>query len=230
MKKNILFIGGSHGIGLASVHQLQNDHNIFIASRSNDKLKDLNVQHLPFNVSSDELDLTRLPQELHGFVYCPGSINLKPFKRMELNAFKEDMALNFFGLVRILKQVIPKMTDGSSMVFFSTVAVTIGMPFHTSVAAAKGALEGFAKALAAEYAPKIRVNVIAPSLVDSPLASGLLNNDRKRENMAERHPLKRVGKPEDIGSLVSFLLSDESNWMTGQVLGVDGGISTLKVT
>lgn len=115
------------------------------------------------------------------------------------------------------------------MVFFSTIAVGTGMPFHTSVAAAKGAIEGFAKSMAAEYAPKIRVNVIAPSLVDTPLASRLLNNDKKRESMDERHPLKRVGTAADIAHSAVFLLSDKSTWITGQIVGVDGGLSTLNI-
>ncbi|MDX1315077.1 MAG: SDR family oxidoreductase, partial [Eudoraea sp.] len=140
-----------------------------------------------------------------------------------------DMQLNFFNLAKVTKDIMPKMATDSSAVFFSTVAVGTGMPFHTSVAAAKGAIEGFAKSLAAEYAPKIRFNVVAPSLVDTPLASRLLSNDRKREMMADRHPLKRFGKAEDIAAAATFLLSEESSWMTGQIIGVDGGLSTLNV-
>ena len=105
----------------------------------------------------------------------------------------------------------------------------MGMHFHTSVAASKGAIEGFAKALAAEYAPKIRVNVIAPSLTDTPLADKFLNNDVKKEKSSERHPLKRFGQPEDIAQMASFLLSENSSWMSGQILHVDGGMSTLLV-
>lgn len=148
---------------------------------------------------------------------------------MSLDTFEADMQLNFFSMVKVVKQIIPKMNESGSMVFFSTVAVGMGMPFHTSVAAAKGAIEGFAKSMAAEYAPKLRVNVIAPSLVDTPLAGRLLNNDKKREAMGERHPLKRVGSPEDIAEIASFLLSNKSSWMTGQIIGVDGGLSTLNI-
>jgi NAD(P)-dependent dehydrogenase (short-subunit alcohol dehydrogenase family) len=122
------------------------------------------------------------------------------------------------------------MAEKSSMVFFSTVAVGTGMPFHTSVAAAKAAIEGFARSLAAEYAPNIRVNVVAPSLVNTPLAKRLLNNDKKIEMMSERHPLKRVGEASDIAEIALFLLSDKSTWMTGQVIGVDGGMSTLNIS
>ena len=229
MKKNILLIGGSHGIGFSMASQLHQNHNIFVASRTDEGLENLNVTHLPFDVLTDDLDISLLPEELHGFAYCPGSINLKPFKMMSLDTFQDDMQLNFFSLVKVVKTIIPKMTEGASMVFFSTVAVGTGMPFHTSVAAAKGAVEGFAKSMAAEYAPRIRVNVVAPSLVDTSLAKRLLSNDRKREMMNERHPLKRVGEAEDIANIAVFLLSDNSTWMTGQIVGVDGGMSTLNV-
>lgn len=230
MKKNILLIGGSHGIGLSLVKKLQEDHTLFIASRTKEGLEGLDIEHTEFDATSDELDTAFLPDELHGFVYCPGNINLKPFKMMSTDTFEEDMQLNFFGLVKVVKDIMPKMADGASMVFFSTVAVGLGMPFHTGVAAAKGAIEGFAKSLAAEYAPKLRVNVIAPSLVDTPLAERMLNNEKKKEKMAERHPLKRVGEAKDIADIAGFLLSDNSSWMTGQVIGVDGGMSTLNIS
>lgn len=229
MKKNILLIGGSHGIGLSVAMQLQNEHHVFVASRTNEELSGLNVTHIPFNALTDELDLNLLPDELHGFVYCPGSINLKPLKMLNLDSFREDMELNFFSMVKVVQAVISKMVDGASIVLFSTVAVGNGMPFHTSVAAAKGAIEGFAKSLAAEYAPKLRVNVVAPSLVDTPLSKRLLNNDKKVELMSQRHPLKRVGTADDIAAITLFLLSDKSSWMTGQILGVDGGLSTLNI-
>lgn len=230
MTKNILLIGGSHGIGFEMAKALLDNHTVYVASRTNEQLGNLDVNYIPFDATNETLDEEQLPNELHGFAYCPGSINLKPFKMLGLETFKEDMELNFFGLINVVKAIMPKMADGSSMVFFSTVAVGIGMPFHTSVAAAKGAIEGFTKSLAAEYAPKIRVNAIAPSLVDTPLAGRLLNNDKKKEAMAERHPLKRFGKAEDIANLAVFLLSDKSSWMTGQILGADGGMSTLNIS
>ncbi len=229
MRKNILFIGGTHGIGNAMVTQMYESHNIYIAARTNEGLETIDATYIPFDATTDTLDTSLLPPALDGFVYCPGSINLKPFKMLSLDIFKEDMELNFFSMVKVVKEVMPKMADGASMVFFSTVAVGTGMPYHTSVAAAKGAIEGFAKSLAAEYAPKIRVNVIAPSLTDTPLANRLLSNDKKREMMAQRHPLKKVGSPEDVAHIGTFLLSDNSSWITGQVLGVDGGTSTLNL-
>ena len=229
MSKNIVLIGGSHGIGFEMAKALHADATVYVASRTNEALYNLDVNYITFDATTDSLDLSQLPEEIHGFAYCPGSINLKPLKMLSVDVFREEMELNFFALVEVVKAIMPRMAEGSSMVFFSTVAVSTGMPFHTSVAAAKGAIEGFAKSLAAEYAPKVRVNCIAPSLVDTPLAGRLLNNDKKRELMAQRHPLKRVGNAEDIANLAVFLLGDKSTWVTGQVLGVDGGMSTLNV-
>jgi len=229
--KNILLIGGSYGIGLAIVQELQNENNIFVASRTNENLAGLNVTHIPFDASTDTLDTSKLPVILDGLVYCPGSINLRPFKGLKPEAFEADLQINFISLVKVIQAVLPNLTasEQSSIVLFSSVAASMGMPFHTSVAAAKGAIEGFAKALAAEYAPKIRVNVIAPSLTDTPLADKFLNNETKQEKSAERHPLKRFGKPEDSAQMASFLLSDKSSWISGQIFHVDGGMSTLLV-
>ncbi len=229
MKKNIFIVGGSSGIGLELASSLKDEHQVYTASREPGPLSEMGIPHSRLDVMEDTIDLDGLPEHLDGFVYCPGSINLKPFKMLSLETFQKDLELNFTGLVKVLKEVMPRFREGASLVFFSTVAVGSGMPFHTSVAAAKGAIEGFARALAAENAPKLRVNVIAPSLVDTPLASRLLSNEKKQEKMAERHPLKRVGAPSDIARMAAFLLSDDSSWMTGQVLGVDGGISTLNM-
>jgi NAD(P)-dependent dehydrogenase (short-subunit alcohol dehydrogenase family) len=229
--KNILLIGGSYGIGLAIAKELQHDNNIFIASRSNESLAGLQVTHIPFDTLTDTLDTSKLPAVIDGLVYCPGSINLRPFKGLKIEAFETDLQINFISLVKVIQTVLPNLTasDQSSIVLFSSVAATMGMPFHTSVAASKGAIEGFAKALAAEYAPKIRVNVIAPSLTDTPLADKFLNNETKQEKSAERHPLKRFGKPEDSAQMACFLLGEKSNWISGQVFHVDGGMSTLLV-
>lgn len=230
MSKNILLIGGSHGIGNEIVNQIATGNNVYVASRENENLPD-SVTHIPFDALTDELDISALPEVLNGFVYCPGSINLKPFKMLKQEHFEEDMAINFFAMLKVTRAVLPLLTKeaGSSVVFFSTVAVGKGMPFHTSVAAAKGAIEGFAKALAAEYAPTVRINVIAPSLVDTPLAGRLLNSDDKKDKMGELHPLKRVGTATDIANAAVFLLDDKSSWVTGQILGIDGGKSTLNI-
>lgn len=229
--KNILLIGGSYGIGLAIAKELQLENNVYIASRSNENLADVKATHIAFDATTDTIDTSQLPTVIDGLVYCPGSINLRPFKGLKPEAFESDLQINFLSLVKVIQSVLPNLlaSEQASIVAFSSVAATMGMPFHTSVAASKGAIEGFAKALAAEYAPKIRVNVIAPSLTDTPLADKFLNNETKQEKSAERHPLKRFGKPEDSAQMATFLLSDKSSWISGQIFHVDGGMSSLLV-
>jgi NAD(P)-dependent dehydrogenase (short-subunit alcohol dehydrogenase family) len=150
----------------------------------------MNVTHIPFDAATDTLDTSLLPEVIDGFVYCPGSINLRPFRGLKPEAFESDLQINFISMIKALQSVLSNLSaaNQSSVVLFSSVAAGMGMPFHTSVAAAKGAIEGFAKALAAEYAPKIRVNVIAPSLTDTPLAEKFLSNEEKKEKSAQRHP------------------------------------------
>jgi len=229
--KNILLIGGSYGIGLAIAKELQYENKVFIASRTNEDISDMNVTHIPFDAATDVLDTTLLPEVIDGFVYCPGSINLRPFRGLKPEAFESDLQINFISMIKVLQSVLPNLSaaNQSSIVLFSSVAAGMGMPFHTSVAAAKGAIEGFAKALAAEYAPKIRVNVIAPSLTDTPLAEKFLSSEEKKEKSAQRHPLKRVGTAEDMAKTARFLLSEDSSWVSGQIFHVDGGMSSLLV-
>ncbi len=230
MKKNVLIIGGSSGIGRALVDLLVPEHNIYVASRSNESLANAEVTHISYDVMNDALEVSDLPEQLDGFVYCPGSINLRPFRGLKPQTFQDDFNINVVGAVKSLQSVLPLLQKSpqASLVFYSTVAVSTGMPFHASVAAAKGALEGLTRSLAAEYAPKFRVNCIAPSLTDTPLADKFLNNEAKLEKAQERHPLKQVGTAKNIAQMTAFLLGEESQWMTGQILHVDGGIGDLK--
>lgn len=230
MNKNILIIGGSSGIGKALVNQLQNDNNLFVANRTDEGL-DLNkISYIQYDATDGVLDISQLPSQLDGFVYCPGSINLRPFKGLKPETFSKDFEINVLGAVQSLQSVLKNLLESpqASLVFFSTVAVQTGMPFHASVAASKGAIEGLTRSLAAEYAPKLRVNTIAPSLTNTPLASKFLNNEIKLEKANERHPLKYIGSADDIANTARFLLSDESKWMTGQIIHLDGGIGDLK--
>ena len=228
--KSILIVGGSSGIGLALATQLASKNKVFVASRSSEAIQHLDVEHIVYDATQDELDTSKLPEVLHGFVYCPGSINLRPFKGMKLEAFQSDFEINVIGAVRSLKEVLGHLnaSGNAAVVFYSTVAVQTGMPFHSSVAASKGAIEGLTRSLAAEFAPHIRVNAIAPSLVDTPLASKFLNNEVKMEKANERHPLGRVGNANEIAQATAFLLGEESSWMTGRILQLDGGIGNLK--
>lgn len=228
---NYLVAGGSSGIGLALTKKLAGDgHTVYVASRTSDNLDGIeNVYHLEIDVTKD-FELSGLPDELHGMAYCPGSINLKPFHRLKIDDFQNDFEINVLGAIKLTQQLLDQLKAGkASLVFFSTVASKLGMPFHASVAVAKSGIEGLAKTIAAEYAPKIRANVIAPSLTDTPMAEKLLNNDKKRESSSERHPLKRVGTPDELADMAVFLLSDKSSWITGQVIGVDGGMGSVKI-
>jgi len=167
---------------------------------------------------------------LDGVVYCPGSINLKPFHRIKPADFIADYNLQVVGAVKVLQTVLPRLKKSAapSVVLFSTVAVQNGFTFHSQVSSSKGAVEGLVRALSAEFAPKIRVNGIAPSITDTPLASRILGSDEKKEANAQRHPLKKIGQPSDLAEMAVFLLSEKSSWMTGQILHVDGGMSVIR--
>ena len=231
-KRTILLIGARTGIGRATCERLLNEEaNIIVAGRQNDPwFSENGIQFVDFDATSDELPTNNLPDELNGLVYFPGSINLKPLRGLKEEDLLDDFRLNALGAFKTIKATQSALKKGSgSIVLFSTVAVQQGMPFHTSVAAAKGAIEGMTRSLAAEFAPSIRVNAIAPSLVATPLAGQILSNEKRIEASNDRHPLKRVGRPEDIANMVLYLLSDASSWVSGQIMSVDGGMSTLRV-
>lgn len=229
---NYLVVGGSSGIGKALVEQLVKEGNRVFATyhthiaESNDGL----LTYHPLNVLDENIQLSFLPESIDGIAFCPGAIQLKPFARIQPADFIADYQLQVVGAIKVIQAALPALKNATqgSIVLFSTVAVQLGLNFHSIVAASKGAIEGLTKSLAAELAPKIRVNAIAPSLTNTPLAATLLNSDQKLEANAERHPLKRVGTPEDIASMAAFLLCTKSSWMTGQILSVDGGMGTLK--
>jgi len=228
--KNILIVGGSSGIGKASVELLSKENKVWATYNSHPTENIANTSFHPLNVLDETLDLSFLPEQIDGLVYCPGAINLKPFARIKAEDFMADYQLQVLGAIKIIQAVLPKMKTlaSASIVLFSTVAVQAGFNFHSLVSASKGAIEGLTRALSAELAPKIRVNCIAPSITDTPLAGNLLNTPEKIEANAQRHPLKKIGKAEDIANAVAFLTSDESAWMTGQVLKIDGGMSVIK--
>ncbi|TFV92398.1 SDR family oxidoreductase [Algoriphagus kandeliae] len=223
--KNIVIIGGNSGIGKALADSCQaQGANLYLFSKSGEVTTALDT-------SLDFGEIPGLPEVIDGVVYTPGTINLKPFHRISIEDFRQEMEVNFFGAVRVLQACLKglKRSNHASVVLFSTVAVQTGMGFHAGIASAKGAVEGLTRSLAAEWAPyHIRVNAIAPSLTDTPLASALLSTEDKREASNKRHPLGRFGTPEDIAQAANYLLSEDSSWMTGQILHVDGGMSNLK--
>jgi NAD(P)-dependent dehydrogenase (short-subunit alcohol dehydrogenase family) len=230
--KNFLVIGGSSGIGKALTELLvSSGDNVFATYCNNDSFSASANYHF-LDVRSETIDLSFLPETLDGLAFCPGSIDLKPFSRIKPADILADVDFQVNGAIRVIQSVLPKLkaSGHASIVLFSTVAVQTGFPFHTQVAISKGAIEGLTKALAAEFAPGIRVNAIAPSITNTSLAGKLLNSPEKIEANGLRHPMKRVGEADDIAEAASFLLSERSSWITGQVLSVDGGMSTLKTT
>ncbi len=232
-KHEFVVIGGSKGIGLEITRLLtESNRRVTVMSRSMNALRELKeVVHLPIDITRDEIDGRSLPKRIQGMVYCPGSIRLRPFSRLKADDFQTDFEINLLGAVKAIQACLPGLKRAkmpSSIVLFSTVAVETGMPFHASIASAKGAIEGLTRSLAAELAPKIRVNAIAPSLTDTDLARELLTDDEKRSAAAERHPLKRFGSPADIAAAATFLLEDSASWITGQIVAVDGGMGAIR--
>ncbi|MEP2776418.1 MAG: SDR family oxidoreductase [Luteolibacter sp.] len=229
MSKTILLIGGNSGIGLATAKLLKSyGINLIAASRSSDQLVALGIPIQPFDAENPaEMEL---PDSLDGLIYFPGTINLKPFHRLTADDFRKDFQINCLGAAEAVRQALPalKNAPSASIVFFSTVAVAQGMAFHASISASKAAVEGLTRSLAAEFAPRIRVNAIAPSLTDTPLAAPLLGNDEKKQLSANRHPLQAIGNPDDVAKLAAFLLSDSSSFITGQIHRPDGGLSSVR--
>jgi 3-oxoacyl-[acyl-carrier protein] reductase len=220
MTKRVLIVGGNTGIGAALNEQLLAEGvETILISRNQGGV----------DVLDDEPNFPVIDGAIDALVYCPGSINLKPFRGLKISDFQHDMDVNYFGAVKTIKNYLPNLKESkdASIVLFSTVAVQKGMPFHSSIAGAKGAVEGLTRALAAELAPSIRVNCVAPSLTDTPLAEKLLRNEKQREGAEQRHPLKAIGEAVDVAHMANFLISDKARWMSGQIIGVDGGMSSL---
>lgn len=220
MTKRIVIVGGNTGIGAALNEQLKAEGaETILISRNQGGL----------DISKETPNFPAIEGAIDALVYCPGSINLKPFRGLKLSDFQHDMNVNYFGAVKTIQNYLPNLKEAqhASILLFSTVAVQKGMPFHSSIAGAKGAVEGLTRALAAEFAPSIRVNCVAPSLTDTPLAEKLLRNEKQREGAEQRHPLKAIGEAKDIAHMANFLISDKARWMSGQIIGVDGGMSSL---
>lgn len=226
--KTILIVGGSKGIGNAILKNLADIHQIINLSRSKPDFNHNNLKHYSVDVLNDELPEI---EKLDSIIYCPGSINLKPIKRLKVEDFKEDFNINVIGAVKIIQQYLDVLRKGEkpSILLFSTVAAKLGMPFHASVAASKSAVEGLTKSLGAELAPTVRVNAIAPTVTDTELASKLLRNEKLIENMIDRHPLKKYLQPEEVADMAAFLISDKAASLSGQIFEMDCGIVSFKI-
>jgi len=226
--KKVVIIGGSKGIGKAIVNSLVENNKVINISRTEPEENFVNLSHITCDALEDELPEI---EQVDTLIYCPGSINLKPVSRLSLDDFKSDYEINVLGAVKAIKTYLPMLKNGNnpSILLFSTVATKLGMPFHASIAVAKSGVEGLVKSLGAEFAPTIRINAIAPTVTDTDLASKLLRNDKMKENITERHPLKKYLNPEEVAEMAEFLISDKSASISGQIFNMDCGIVSFKI-
>ena len=226
--KNIVIIGGSKGIGNAILLQQLKNNKVFNISRNAPEITHANLTHFSLNVLEDALPEI---ENIDTLIYCPGSINLKPIGSLSVEDFRNDFEINVIGAVKAIQKYLPTLKKGidPSIVLFSTVAVKLGMPYHASIAASKAGVEGLVKSLGAELASVIRINAIAPTITETTLAAGILRNDRMKENMVERHPMKGYLKPEEVASMANFLSSESAKSISGQIFEMDYGIVTFKI-
>jgi NAD(P)-dependent dehydrogenase (short-subunit alcohol dehydrogenase family) len=226
--KNIVIIGGSKGIGSAILMQQLQSNQVFNISRTAPDVSHPNLTHYTVNILEDPLpDI----ENVDTLIYCPGSINLKPIGNLSISDFKNDFEINVIGAVKAIQKYLPALRKGqhASILLFSTVAAKLGMPFHASIATAKAGVEGLVKSLGAELASVVRVNAIAPTITDTSLAAGILRNDRMKENMIERHPMKGFLKPDEVAHMANFLISEEAKSISGQVFAMDYGMVSFKI-
>jgi len=226
--RNIVIIGGSKGIGSAILLQQLENNKVHNISRSAPDITHPNLIHYPISILEDDLPEIEAVDVL---IYCPGSITLKPILSLNLADFRNDFEINVIGAVKAIQKYLPalKKGDNSSIVLFSTVAAKLGMPFHASIATAKAGIEGLVKSLGAELASVVRVNAIAPTITETSLSANILRNDRMKENMIERHPMKNYLKPNEVAEMANYLISENAKSISGQIFEMDYGIVSFKL-
>lgn len=226
--KNIVIIGGSKGIGSAILLQQLESNKVYNISRNAPDITHPNLKHYTADVLQEALPEI---ENIDTMIYCPGSINLKPIGSLSIDDFRNDFEINVIGAVKTIQKYLPVLKKGTnpSIILFSTVAAKLGMPFHASIATAKAGVEGLVKSLGAELASVVRINAIAPTITETSLAAGILRNDRMKENMVERHPMKGYLKPEEVASMANYLISDQAKSISGQIFEMDYGIVTFKI-
>jgi NAD(P)-dependent dehydrogenase (short-subunit alcohol dehydrogenase family) len=226
--KNIVIIGGSKGIGSAILLQQLETNMVYNISRNAPDISHPNLKHYAADVLQDTLpDI----ENIDALIYCPGSINLKPIGSLSIDDFRNDFEINVIGAVKTIQKYLPVLRKGinPSIILFSTVAAKLGMPFHASIATSKAGIEGLVKSLGAELASVVRINAIAPTITETSLSAGILRNDRMKENMIERHPMKSYLKPEEVANMANFLISENAKSISGQIFEMDYGIVTFKM-
>jgi NAD(P)-dependent dehydrogenase (short-subunit alcohol dehydrogenase family) len=226
--KNIVIIGGSKGIGNAILKKAIEDNKIINISRNLPEVSHPNLTNYQLDVLTSELpDI----ENIDVLIYCPGSINLKPIMSLSMDDFRNDFEINVMGAVKSIQKYLPNLKKGNnpSILLFSTVAAKLGMPFHASIATAKSGVEGLVKSLGAELASTVRINAIAPTITETSLSANILRNDRMKENMIERHPMKGYLAPEEVAGMADFLMSDNAKSISGQVFEMDYGIVSFKI-
>lgn len=225
-------VGGSSGMGLGIVKRLVAEGNeVVVLSRTSDSIVGMDgVTHVQVDLNSDEVTKDMLPDVIKGLAYCPGTLNLSSFRKLTPETFRSDFELNVVGAVKVIQAAMAglKAVEQSSVLLFSTVAVGQGMAAHASIAASKGAIEGLTRSLASELSPKIRVNCIAPALTDTPLTARFFSDPDKVAAMGAKYALGRTGTIDDLAEMACFLLGEKTSWVTGQIVGVDGGMSSVR--
>ncbi len=226
--KRILIIGGSRGIGNAILSEKLKNSIVYNISRNPPDISHNNLIHYSADILKDVLPEI---ENIDSLIYCPGSINLKPFQSLHIDDFRNDFEINVIGAVKVIQKYLPILKKGTnpSIVLFSTVAAKLGIPFHASIASSKSGVEGLVKSLGAELAGLVRINAVAPTITETPLSASILRNDKIKESMKERHPMKNYLQAHEVAQMADYLISDNASSISGQIFVMDYGLVSFKI-